>query len=149
MSNLMKLPGIFPGIPKVFDEFLTGDLAKKIDSLTRNFKPSVPLVNIRETKDEFEIELAAPGLQKDEFTIELDKNVLVISACNKEKKAESGKNYTLREFNYNSFKRSFDLPEKIVNLEKINATYEHGLLKVRIPKKEETKEKPVKQIEIA
>ncbi|MBK8505943.1 MAG: Hsp20/alpha crystallin family protein [Saprospiraceae bacterium] len=111
---------------------------------------SVPAVNIKETKDGFNIEMAVPGMKKEDFKVDLDHDLLTISAEEKTENTEKvaeGK-YTRREFNYRSFKRVFTLPE-MADADKIHASYEEGVLAINIPKKEEAKPKPVKMIEIA
>ncbi|MBZ0326008.1 MAG: Hsp20/alpha crystallin family protein [Altibacter sp.] len=105
---------------------------------------SIPAVNIKENLANFALELAVPGLKKEDFTIEVDENVLKISAEVKNEKEDAKKvdehtKVTRKEFNYSSFKRSFTLPET-VEVDSINATYNNGLLLITIPKKEEQKE---------
>jgi len=97
----------------------------------------VPAVNIAENENEFHIELAAPGLKKEDFKINLDKNVLSISADKKAEAAE-GTKFSKREYNYTSFTRSFTLPET-VDHSKINAEYTDGVLKLTVAKREEAK----------
>jgi len=105
-------------------------------------------VNVKESIDGFEVEMAAPGLTKNDFKIELDHDVLTISS---EKQAENetnnDKQFTRREFSYQSFTRSFTLPNS-ASSENIGAKYENGVLRVIIPKKEEAKPKPIRQISI-
>ncbi|MBN2637992.1 MAG: Hsp20/alpha crystallin family protein [Bacteroidales bacterium] len=121
------------------------------ENFERNFinqanelKGDMPAVNINEENDRFILELAAPGLNKSDFKINLDNQVLTISSAKKEEKNE--KNYTRREFLFNSFTRSFTLP-KNVDSEKISADYENGILKLQLPKKD-LETKISKQIEI-
>lgn len=110
---------------------------------------SLPAVNIRETSDGFDVEMAAPGMSKKDFKIELDNNVLTISAERKtENEHKDGERYTKREFSFQSFQRSFSLPKEVVDDDKIQARYEDGVLKLSIPKKEEAKPRPPKQISI-
>jgi HSP20 family protein len=97
-----------------------------------------PAVNIAETENEFHIELAAPGLKKEDFKINLDKNTLSVSTEKKEEKVEEGKKISKREYNYNSFVRSFTLPET-VDHSKIDAEYTDGILKLTVAKREEAK----------
>jgi len=106
---------------------------------------SLPKVNLLEDINGFNIQLAAPGLNKKDFKIDLNNRVLTISVNleNNEKQ-----NFIKKEFNYNSFTRSFNLPE-IVKLEKINATYNEGILNIEIPKKDEAKPIPPKTIKIS
>jgi len=97
----------------------------------------IPAVNIAENENEFHIELAAPGLKKEDFKINLDKNVLSVSADKKVENVE-GTKFSKREYNYTSFTRSFTLPET-VDHSKINAEYTDGVLKLTVAKREEAK----------
>ena len=108
---------------------------------------SVPPVNIRETDTSFEVELSAPGKSKQDFNIEVENDLLVISSEFKsENTTEEGK-YTRREFSYSSFRRSFTLPETIKD-DDIRASYENGILKISLPKREEALPKPKRMIDI-
>ena len=135
---------VFPGFNNLFDDFFN-------DEMISNRKVgTMPSVNVKETEDSFLVELAAPGMNRDQFVVEADHNQLTISSVkeeNKEEKKENGR-YTMREFNYESFKRTFTLPES-ANADKITANYKDGVLFISIPKKEEAKEKPVRTIKIA
>ena len=113
------------------------------ENLERNFlgrvdenSGDIPAVNIQEENDHFMLEMAAPGMEKKDFNIDLDNYVLTISSEKKEEKNEKDKNFTRREFIYNNFSRSFTLP-KSIDTEKIKADYENGILKVALPKKEQ------------
>ncbi|NEW80499.1 MAG: Hsp20/alpha crystallin family protein [Gelidibacter sp.] len=97
-----------------------------------------PALNIKEKKDEFEIELAAPGFDKKDFEVTIADGCLNIMAKKSEKREAKDENHTRKEFSYNSFEKSLKLPENIVD-EKIKAKYENGILKFSIAKKEETK----------
>ena len=110
---------------------------------------NLPAVNIRENDDAFLMELAAPGNRREGFNIELDNGILTISSEEKEgsTSGEEGK-FTRKEFSYRSFSRSFDLPETVDN-EKISAQYENGVLKIEIPKREESKPAPKRMIDIS
>ncbi|UEG48856.1 Hsp20/alpha crystallin family protein [Ferruginibacter lapsinanis] len=99
---------------------------------------SMPAVNIAESKDDFKVSLAVPGMKKDDFNIDVDGNMLTISCEKEEKKEEKETKYTRNEYNYSSFSRSFTLPED-VNKEKIDAKYVDGILNISLPKKEEAK----------
>jgi HSP20 family protein len=116
--------------------------------LTREFSSSVPAVNVSENHDQFSVELSAPGFNKEDFKIEADNKMLTISGEHKTEKEDKTKSFTRREFNYGSFRRTFTLPET-VNDEKIDAKYENGILKITLPKKEEAKAKPIKEIRIS
>lgn len=123
------------------------------DDLLSNFFDSsntgtVPAVNITENKDEFTIELAAPGLEKKDFNVDFHNNVLSIS-CHKEQKSEESDDKIMhREYSYTAFKRSFTLPEG-TDGDKVKAAYKEGILIVKVPKKDEAKEKPVRKISIS
>lgn len=129
------------------DDFFNRDLSAVF---TDNFNVGItlPKVNIKESADAFTVEMAAPGLKKSDFHITLDDQLLSISTETKEESEVKEENYTRREFGYSSFKRSFTLPES-VNDEKINASYKEGILTVLLPKKEESKQKPTKNIKIS
>jgi len=113
----------------------------------RNGFKTLPAVNISEGENEFTIEVAAPGLEKKDFKIDLDNDSLTIASVREDKNEESQDQYTRREFRYNSFSRSFTLPET-VDAESISASHKNGVLNVSIPKKEEAKAKPARQITI-
>jgi HSP20 family protein len=113
-----------------------------------NMRTSVPAVNIKENEKDFELELSVPGRSKDDFSIEIDDNVLSVSAEVKTENDVEKDNYTRREFAFSSFRRSFTLP-KSVNSDKINANYENGILKFTLPKKEEALPKPKRMIELS
>ena len=106
---------------------------------------NVPAVNITEHKDEYLVSLAAPGLKKEDFKLDVDGNMLTISSQKEESKEEKEKRFTRREYRYSSFSRSFTLPEEI-NKEKIEAKYDDGVLKISLPRKEEAKKPAAKQI---
>jgi HSP20 family protein len=129
-------------IADMFQNFFDSD----VDLFSRKF--SDPAANIIEHSDAFELNLAAPGLKKDDFKIQLDNNMLTVSSEIEDEKQEVGKNYTRREYHFGSFSRSFTLP-KSIDLEKIKADYDNGILKVMLPKKEEAKLEVKKEIKIS
>ncbi len=104
-----------------------------------------PLINIKETNDAYHIELAAPGYNKTDFEVELDKNILTILV---EKEEEATQDYFRKEFSANAFKKSFKLPENKFDDQKIEAKYENGILYVTVNKREEAKPKPKRMISI-
>jgi len=108
---------------------------------------TVPAVNIMEKQDHFEITLAAPGMKKDDFNIDVEGNLLTISAETEQKKDEKDERRTRQEFNYTSFSRAFTLPDG-VQKDKIDASYENGLLKLNLPKTEEARKMGSKHINI-
>ncbi|MGJ8739132.1 Hsp20/alpha crystallin family protein [Zobellia laminariae] len=158
MSNLVSVPKNenlvnsnlnqnFPVLSNWFDDIFNRDLPSV---LTSNFNTGItlPKVNIKETADAFMVDVAVPGLKKSDFHIEIDNQVLSISTETSEKSEHKEENYTRREFGYSSFKRTFTLPES-VNDEKINASYNDGILNILLPKKEEAKQKPARSIKIS
>lgn len=111
------------------------------------YEGSMPAANITENEKSFLIELAVPGMTKQDFKINLENNVLTVSSEKESEKSEETTNYTRKEFTFGSFSRSFTLP-KIVETEQIKASYENGILKMELPKKAETA-KTTKEIAIA
>ncbi|MBL7138131.1 MAG: Hsp20/alpha crystallin family protein [Bacteroidales bacterium] len=107
-----------------------------------------PSANIIEKSNGFELEIAAPGLKKEDFNINLENSVLTISSEMEDEKREEGKNYTRKEFYFGSFSRSFTLP-KSVDTDKIKADYNNGILKIDLPKREEAKLETKKEIKIS
>lgn len=138
-----------PAWPNFFNEFFNHDWADWVNNNYSEVNTTLPSVNIKETEDVFEVEMAVPGMSKEDFKIELNNRFLSISAEKKTEKEEKkkGEKYTRREFCYRSFSRSFTLPETVEG-DKIEAKYDNGLLNVIIPKREEAKPKPTKLIEI-
>lgn len=146
--SLIKRDEFFPQMSNFFNDFFNRDW---MDWSNQNFSltnTTLPSVNIRESNEAFEVELAAPGMAKEDFKIELNNNLLTISSEKKgEKETKEGKYYTRKEFSYQSFSRSFTLPN-VADSENIEARYENGILKIIIPKREEAKQKPLRVIEI-
>lgn len=108
---------------------------------------SLPAVNIIESNDEYLIELAAAGLKKEDFNIEFNNGKLTVSANKNE--SNDKVNYKQREFNYAGFSRTFVVPKQKVEDANISAKYENGVLSIALPKREEVKPKPVRNVEIA
>lgn len=132
-NSRMDFPTFFND---VFDRFLTDE---KVTWM--------PAVNIVERENDYKIDLAVPGLDKKDFNIEVENNLLVVSGERKEEKVEEKDKVTKREFHYGSFKRSFTLPET-ADSDKINATYNNGVLTVSVAKKEEAKQNAKRQISV-
>lgn len=124
--NLLDFNGDFPSL----------DLASRL-----------PSVNVEEDEKEFIIEMAAPGLEKKDFKIAVDNGCLTISSEKEEEKKEEKKNYLRREYSYNSFTRTFAMPDNSIP-DKINAKYDNGILHVTIPKEKMTITKPAKEIKV-
>lgn len=154
METLVKRDGLFPSlvsksVNNLFDDFLTKDLFDWSDKNFATLGSNLPSVNLKETDTQLEVELAAPGMKREDFKVEIDNNILMISSEKQEEKEEKNKkeNYVRKEFNYQSFYRSFYLPEN-VDENKIDANYKDGILHVTIAKKEGTKRKTMKNIPI-
>ena len=134
--------------PSMFDNWFDNDLFNW-EYNNHEAEATLPAVNIKENADAFKVEMAVPGFDKKDFKINLDHNVLTISSEKKvENEHKNGERYTCREYSYQSFSRSFTLPDA-ANGDKISAKYENGILNVEIPKREEAKPKPMRQIAIA
>jgi len=144
MGNLVKTNNTLNPIASVFDSLFNNESFNIPRASVGN---TTPAVNIRENEDEFSLDFAMPGINKDNVVIELDNDLLTVSSELKEEKDEKKGNFTRREFHYSSFKRSFILPET-VDTTKVKADYKDGVLSIGIPKKEEAKPKPVRTIEI-
>lgn len=138
----------FPSLMENFFSDRFYDLAPFMNGFGLDQPFRVPEVNIVENTKDYQIELAAPGMDRKDFKIEIQNGVLNISAEKEEEKKEEGKNFRRREFSYNAFSRSFALPENLLD-EKIDAKYENGILKLVLPKKEAKADKPAKQIKVA
>ena len=131
-----------PVFSKMFENFFNDDF------MPRRFTSQTPAVNVVEEDDQFVIEVAAPGLTKKDFKVNLDNDFITIEANKESKDKKEEKNYTRREFCYENFSRTFSIPDS-VNSEKIDATYNEGVLTVKLPKREEAKVKPAREIKIA
>jgi HSP20 family protein len=149
METLVKRNGHVPSVNTLFDDFFARDIFDWNDKNFSAIGSNLPSVNLKETDDKLEVELAAPGMKKEDFKVEIDNNVLMISSEKKEEKEESRKkgNYVRKEFNYQSFYRSFYLPEYI-DENKVEASYKDGILHIDIVKKESTKKLVHKTISI-
>jgi HSP20 family protein len=148
--TLIKRNSYFPVLPQLFDDFFTRDFFDWGSQNYSDTNTTLPSVNIREDNDAFIVEMAAPGMEKKDFTIELDNEILTISSQKEmQNELNEGERFSRREFSYQSFSRSFHLPRTVVDESKIKAKYENGVLKVLIPKKEEAKALPPRQIRIA
>jgi HSP20 family protein len=142
--TLVKFRNSNPSFPSLFNDLFNHDMFP----FNREYSSvKTPAVNIKEDKEAFYLELAAPGLTKNDFKVELNENVLSISAQNEKEHKEEKDNYSRIEFNFSSFTRSFTLPES-ADAQKINANYNDGILKLSIPKKEEAKVTANRLIEI-
>jgi HSP20 family protein len=146
--SIMKRNEFFPGM-NLFDDFFSRDLWNLDRNNFSSTNTTIPLVNIKETNENFEVEMAAPGMTKNDFKVELDGNILTITSEKRDGyETKEGERYSKREFSYQSFQRSFQLPKEVVDADKIEAKYENGVLRLVVPKKEEAKPRPPKTIQI-
>jgi HSP20 family protein len=133
----------------LFDRFFENDLFNWSNRNYSDTNTTLPSVNIKESNDDFEVEVAAPGFMKNDFKIELNHDLLTVSSGKEvQNETKEGQQFSLREFSYQSFSRSFTLPNS-ADSDKIVAKYENGILRIMIPKKEEAKPRPARQIAIA
>ena len=137
-------------MPRVFNHMLDNFWGKDFipSVLDNEWTKTQPAVNVVESKDNFRIEVAAPGLKKDDFKLNVEGDLLTISSEKETENKVEGENFTRREFNHTKFSRTFTLPET-VNTEKISAQYADGILNITLPKKEESKDKGAKEIKIS
>lgn len=141
---------MFPSVPSFLDRFFEGDLMDWNFSNFAGSNSTLPAVNVKENDNEFQIEVAAPGMKRDDFKVNYDNGRLTISSEKKEEHQEGkGDKITRREFSYQSFQRSFSVPENAVNADKIEAKYADGILYIALPKREEVKPKPSREIKIS
>jgi HSP20 family protein len=135
--------------PSFIDNFFSRDL---MDWNTFNFSntdTTIPAVNVKEDNDKFTIEVAAPGMKKEDFRLKLENNQLTISSERSEEKNEEEKGrYSRKEFSYQAFQRTFSLPQGHIQNDKIAAKYNDGILSIELPKREEVKPQPTKEISI-
>lgn len=131
-----------PFFPSLIDDFINQDWNLKTPSST-----TLPAVNIKDLEAQFEIELAVPGMKKSDFEIEVEDGLLSISSSLEEEQVTEKGKFTRREFSYNSFKRTFAIPES-VDPSNIEAQYSDGVLQLRLPKRKEALPQPKKLIKI-
>jgi HSP20 family protein len=132
-------------VPAYWDDFFNDRFYKNFH--TSSYQNQTPAVNVVEEDKAYKIEMAVPGLSRKDFHIEVEDDVLTISTEKKENKKDQQSNYLRREFNYQSFKRSFQLPES-VDQNNIKASHDSGVLTLHLSKKEEVLQKAPKQIEV-
>ena len=135
-------------LPVGFDDFFSTDWFGGTSNHVSRIGFNTPAVNIKDNEDDFRIYLAAPGLDKEDFKVELDNDTLSIFTEKEMSEEQKEEKFTRKEFGYTSFKRVFNLPDS-VNGTDINATYNKGVLEVILPKKEEAKVQPKRLIEIS
>jgi HSP20 family protein len=131
-----------------FSDFFNRGLMKNFSDSNGDFELS-PAVNIKEKDKEFEVELAAPGLNKDDFKITLENGILTVSAEKEDKKEEEKEGFVTKEFSYNSFSRSIGIPDNVDDEKDISAKYSDGVLKLKLQKKEGMETKKPKTIKVS
>ena len=148
--SIVKRNGFSSEMPALFNDFFTRDLWNWGLNNNSTTNTTIPATNIREDNDNFYVEVAAPGMKKDDFRVELNGTTLTISS-EKENRMEQkeGEKYSRKEFSYQSFQRIFELPAHVVDAEHIQAKYENGLLHLTVPKKEEAKQRSPRTIQIS
>ncbi|WP_372744199.1 Hsp20/alpha crystallin family protein [Lutibacter sp.] len=142
--SLIRFNRRFPMFDAMFPEILDTDSLFNEDLVLSN--NWVPAINVKENKKDFEIEVAAPGFSKKDFEVTIKDEIITISAENKNLKEEKEKDYSRKEFYYNSFKRSFTLPKVIDFTKKIDAKYENGVLKIHLEKLDVLKNEEHKKV---
>jgi HSP20 family protein len=146
MSQLVKKNDSFPGIRNFFNDFFDAD--RFFSPVFLDISKNVPAVNVKELDTKFELEFSVPGFKKSDFKIEVENGILKVSAEKKEETSEEKKNYTKKEFSYNSISRSFVLPET-ANENQINAEYKDGILILTVDKKADAPKSSKKEISIS
>jgi HSP20 family protein len=149
MTFIRRNQNYYPAFPSFFDNFVNRGLMDWENCNFSETNTTIPAVNVKEDNDKFQIEVAAPGMKKEDFKLKIENNVLTICSELKEEKEEKKENYSRREFSYQSFQRSFNLPQGHVQIENIAAKYNDGILTVELPKREEVKPQPPKEISIS
>lgn len=150
MNLIKRNVGQAPALHRLFfDDIFGRDFFNWENNNYSTTSTTLPSVNIKETADNYEVEVAAPGMDKNDFKITLDGNQLTISSVKENEETTENENYSRREFSYQSFQRSFELPKNVVDEDKIIAHYQNGLLLLSIPKREEAKPRPPRMIEIS
>ena len=151
MTSLVKFnrgPKTVPALSSWIEDWFGKDMPGSLFS-NMNTGVSMPAVNIKETGENYLVEVAAPGMEKSDFEISLDNNLLTISSEQEQSSEhEDDEKFTRREFSYTSFRRTFTLPETVA-ADKISATYKDGILLIDLPKKDQAKKKPVRTIQIS
>ena len=150
MTLVKRNGSLLNQMPVLFDDFFNRDLFNWGNQNFSDTNTTVPAVNIKETAENYEVEVAAPGMTKKDFKVELDGNSLTISSERSNENVEQNdERYSRKEFSYQSFLRTFTLQKDVMDIENIKAKYENGLLHLLIPKKEEAKQKPPRLIQIS
>ena len=149
MALLARNERLSSSIPSFIDSFFNRDWSDWNNMNFSGMNQTLPACNIREENDHFLIEVAAPGLTRDDFKVSVVNNQLLVSCEKRSSEDErSEKGYTRHEFSYETFQRAFSLPEGQINGDNISAKYQNGILYLTLPKREEVRTKPAKEIQI-
>ena len=149
MALIRSNPSLVPQVMRMMDDFMNTEFADWSRSNHSHTGTTIPAVNVKENEDAIEVEMAAPGMKKEDFHIHLDGNRLTISSnLDRPETPQNEGRYALREFSYQSFQRVFTLSEKLLDTGKIQASYDAGVLRVLLPKREEVKPKPARLIAV-
>ena len=150
MSIVKRNGSLLNNFPTLFDDFLNRDIFNWGLNNFSNTNTTIPAVNIKESADNYVVEVAAPGMKKEDFKVQLDGNSLTISSERSSSREQEGEvRFATREFSYQSFSRTFTLQKDVVDTERIQAKYEDGVLHLMIPKMEHAKQKQPRLIEIS
>jgi len=142
---MRRTNNLYPSLGIFFDNLFGNELMDWSNLNFSNTNTTLPAVNVKENDDSYEIKVAAPGMEKKDFKINLDNDLLTISSERKEEKKEKKDKYSRQEFSYQSFQRSFIVPFDVVDGNDIKAKYVDGILTILLPKKEEAKPRPLKE----
>jgi len=150
MTLVKRNGNLLNHFPTLFDDFYNRDIFNWGLTNSSDTHTTIPAVNIKETTDHYEVEVAAPGMTKQDFRVQLEGNNLTISSekTNTKEEKEDTK-YSRQEFSYQSFSRTLTLQKEVVDTERIEAKYEDGVLRLLIPKMEEAKQKQPRLIQIS
>ena len=150
MTIVKRNSNLLNNFPTLFDDFLNRDIFNWGLTNFSDTNTTIPAVNIKETSDNYEVEVASPGMTKKDFKVQLEGNILTISSeKTSEKEGKDEVRYTSREFSYQSFSRTFNLQKEVVDADRIQAKYEDGVLRLLIPKKENAKQKQPRVNEVS
>jgi len=157
MGSLMKTNNgvdtnwMFPRFPSLLDDFFSKDLfnwSSSTDKPSISGQHAVPAVNVRETDKAYMFEMAAPGMDRKDFKVELINHTLTISSKQENQQEDDSEGYTRKEFSYRGFSRSFDLPSELINSNDITARYHNGILLVVVPKSAKAQDM-IKEIKVS
>lgn len=150
MKIVKRNSNLLNSFPAQFDDFLNRDIFNWGLANFSDTNTTIPAVNIKETSDSYEVEVAAPGMSKNDFKVQLEGNSLTISSEKTNKSSENDEaRYWNREFSYQSFSRTFNLQKDVLDIDRIEARYVDGVLQLLIPKMEHAKQKQPRLIEIS